>query len=92
MMKNRSSVASYLLRLEDKGFKFSDDQIAFIYFGQRSTDASDHLVTAAIEITLKAQKTFDGSFYLSLLERLKEKKITSRNMALEFAKERGIMG
>ncbi|WP_338749548.1 DUF6123 family protein [Bacillus sp. FJAT-52991] len=90
-MENHSSVANYLLQLDDKGFKFSDDMIAFIYFGQRSTDASDHLVMAAIEITLKAQKEFDGSFYLSLLERLKEKKITSRKVALQFAKEVNVL-
>ncbi|OCA93009.1 hypothetical protein A8F95_03700 [Bacillus wudalianchiensis] len=84
-------MTDYLLRLEEKGFRFSDEMIAFIYFGKASTDASDLLVMAGIEITLKVQKEFDGSFFLSLLEWFKEKGIADRETALRFAHSTGLL-
>ncbi|WP_100331360.1 DUF6123 family protein [Bacillus xiapuensis] len=90
-MRKDQTLDAYLLCLEAKGFKFSDDMIAFIYFGKKYTDASDCLVKAAVEITLKAQKQFDGSFFLSLLERLKEQKTDSRIEAMQFAESQGLL-
>ncbi|WP_433742755.1 DUF6123 family protein [Falsibacillus pallidus] len=90
-MKKDLSLGEFLLDMKGRGFKFEQDAIGFIYFGQRSTDASDQLVKSAIEITLKTQKTFDGSFYISLLETLKENEINSRNKALQFVKEIGLL-
>ena len=55
------------------------------------TDSSDQVVKAAIEITLKAQKTFDGSFYISLLEALKERRVLTRRKALQFAEESNLL-
>ena len=81
------NVQEYIERLEDKGFVFGEDIKGFIFFGKEYTGASDVLVNAAIEITLKVQKTFDGSFYIALLETLKEKDITTRKKALQFAEE-----
>ena len=81
------NVQEYIERLEYKGFVFGNDVKGFIYFGKESTGAPDALVNAAIEITLKAQKTFDGSFYIALLETLNEKKLTTRKQALQFAEE-----
>lgn len=90
-MKKEQQLADYLFILEEKGFRFSDEMIAFIYFGKRSTDSSDLLVIAAIEITLKVQKEFDGSFFLSLLEWFKEREITDRQTALLFARSNGLL-
>ncbi|KAB7708971.1 hypothetical protein F9802_02205 [Bacillus aerolatus] len=90
-MEKEQTLADYLLKLEGRGFKFSDDMIAFIYFGKRSTNAPDPLITAAVEITLKAQKGFDSSFFLSLLERLTEQKVTDREMAIEFSRSHGLL-
>ncbi len=81
----------YLLELEEKGFKFKDDAISFIYFGKQLTGSKDYLVSLSIEFTLKAQKRFDGSFYLSLLEAMKENNISSRKDAYQFVKSMGIM-
>ncbi|WP_342432051.1 DUF6123 family protein [Neobacillus sp. FSL H8-0543] len=82
------TVDQYLNYLEEKGFKFQDDAIGFIYFGKHSTNASDVLTTTAIELTLKVQKSFDGSFYMSLLETLKTNQIRTRSGAIKFAKQR----
>jgi hypothetical protein len=48
------------------------------------------LVNSAIEITLKAQKQFDSSFYMSILERLHSQKITSRKEALKWMDHQGL--
>ncbi|MEK3886086.1 DUF6123 family protein [Bacillus sp. FSL K6-3431] len=81
----------YLLNLEDKGFKFKEDAISFIYFGKQLTGSSDKLVALAIELTLKNQKRFDGSFYLSLLETLKENNIRTSRQAYHFAENIGLL-
>ena len=90
MLKNTDRLEDFLIFLEDKGFKFQDDVIAFIYFGKRSTELPDHLIIVAIEFTLKSQLKFDGSFYLSLLEAMKEKKINSRKEAYLFVRKIGL--
>lgn len=85
------SVEEYVSFLETKGFTFGEDAIGFIFFGKRYTEASDVLVNIAIEITLKAQKNFDGSFYVSLLENLKQKNITNKSQAEAYARELGLL-
>lgn len=85
------TVEEYLLFLQSKGFQFREDAVGFIYFGKHYTNASDELANAAIELTLKAQKSFDGSFYVSLLETLVSKNITSRREAIKFVKEKAII-
>lgn len=82
---------NYLLNLEDKGFKFKEDAISFIYFGKQLTGSTDNLVTLSIELTLKNQKRFDGSFYLSLLETLKENNIQTSVEAYQLAKDIGLL-
>lgn len=81
----------YLLHLEDKGFKFKEDAISFIYFGKQLTGSTDKLITLAIELTLKTQKRFDGSFYLSLLETLKENNIRTSVQAYKYVKSIGLL-
>ena len=85
------STEDYVRFLEGKGFSFGDDAIGFIYFGKRYTEASDTLVNAAIELTLKIQRKFDGSFYISFLENLKQNGIETHRAATSFAKEQGLL-
>ena len=81
------STEEYVRHLLDKGFLLKDDAIGFIYFGKNYTGASDELANVAIEVTLKAQKSFDGSFYVSLLEWLVSKSITTKKEAYQFIEE-----
>lgn len=84
-------VGEYIQHLQSKGFPFKEDAIGFIYFGMDYTDADENLVQIAIEITLKVQKKFDGSFYLSLLESLKSEDIKSKSKAYHYVKERHLL-
>ncbi|WP_090636985.1 DUF6123 family protein [Neobacillus massiliamazoniensis] len=81
------TVEEYLHYLKGKGFQFEEDAIGFIYFGKHYTNASNELINTAIELTLKAQKNFDGSFYMSLLETFMSNEIITRQQALKFIKE-----
>lgn len=85
------SIEEYVTQLEAKGFSFGEDAIGFIYFGKQYTNADDKLVNISIELTLKIQKKFDGSFYVSLLENLKQNKIYTRKKATAFAYEQGLL-
>ncbi|MBS4176622.1 hypothetical protein KHA89_03680 [Bacillus sp. FJAT-49731] len=90
-MTDHCNLENYLLNLEGKGFKFKGDAISFIYFGKQLTGSADFLVSLSIELTLITQKRFDGSFYLSLLETLKENKITTRTQAYSYVKSIGLL-
>lgn len=91
MVKSVRTVEEYLHDLQGKGFHFEEDAVGFIYFGKHYTNAPDEIINAAIELTLKAQKRFDGSFYVSLLETFTSQKITTRNEAIRFVKEKEIL-
>ncbi|WML47759.1 DUF6123 family protein [Neobacillus sp. PS3-34] len=85
------TVEQYLHMLQGKGFQLQEDAIGFIYFGKHFTNASDELINAAIELTLKAQRHFDGSFYMSLLETFISNKIETRMDAIQFVKEKELL-
>jgi hypothetical protein len=85
------TVEEYLHNLKGKGFQFQDDAIGFIYFGKHYTNASDEMINTAIELTLKAQKSFDGSFYMSLLETFIKNEIKTREDAIKFVKENDLL-
>ncbi|WP_235848427.1 DUF6123 family protein [Litchfieldia alkalitelluris] len=91
MVKSVTTVNEYLDYLTSKGFQLGEDALGFIAFGQHYTGSSDELVNTALEITLKAQKEFDGSFFVSLLEMFKENQVTKRKEGLQIAFEKGIM-
>jgi hypothetical protein len=91
MGRRVKTVKQYINFLESKGFTLHDDAIGFIQFGKQYTKASDELTNTAIELTLKAQKEFDGSFYISLLEILIKSKIKTRGAAIRFIKEQELM-
>ena len=80
----------YICTLSSKGFKLGEEAIGFIYFGKEMTSAPDWIANIAIECTLKAQRRFDGGFYVSLLETLMNNKVSSRKEAYYLMKEYGI--
>lgn len=86
-----TTLNDFLLDLKSKGFHFGEDAKGFIHFGKQYTGASDELVNTAIELTLKAQIKFDGSFYLSLLETFKVNKIQNRNEAIHFLRKKQLL-
>ncbi|KAA0550436.1 hypothetical protein FZW96_02150 [Bacillus sp. BGMRC 2118] len=75
----------------EKGFVFGEEALGFISFGQMYAAASDEQVIHAIEITLKAQRQFDGSYFVALLEQLKSEGITSKKHAFQYAQDKGII-
>ena len=85
------TVDSYLQHLQAKGFQFQEDAIGFIYFGKHYTNATDEVAIAAIELTLKAQRGFEGSFYVSLLETLVSNNIKTRKAALQYVQEKELL-
>jgi hypothetical protein len=85
------TIEDYLLHLEEKGFHLKEDARGFISFGKHYTGASDEIVICAIEWTLKVQKEFDGSFFMSLLENLAAQNIKSRRQTYLFLKRRGMI-
>lgn len=90
-MKSMENLEEYLCVLNSKGFRFGEEAIGFIYFGKQMTSAPDWLVNMALEYTLKAQKRFDGGFYISLLETLVNNKINSRKEAVTLMRKRGLL-
>lgn len=85
------TVEEYIQFLHGKGFQLQEDAIGFIQFGKQYTNASDELTNTAIELTLKAQKKFDGSFYISLLEMLVSNQIKTRSEAIQYVKEKELI-
>ncbi|MBU5594199.1 hypothetical protein KQI76_03395 [Amphibacillus sp. MSJ-3] len=84
------ALADYLERLWSKGFKLSDEQVRFIYFGKKYTNANDQMAQIALETTLRLQFQFDGSFYIGLLELLKEYQVENIKEAKELFIQKGI--
>ncbi|MFY4776047.1 DUF6123 family protein [Metabacillus sp. RGM 3146] len=80
------TISDYLSQLSLKGFRLGEEAEGFIEFGKQFSGADDELAISAIEITLKAQKAFDGSFYISLLERLVKENVQNRKEAMQTAK------
>ncbi|MBO0958227.1 hypothetical protein J1P26_00660 [Neobacillus sp. MM2021_6] len=85
------TVEEYLHYLKGKGFQFQEDAIGFIFFGKHYTNAPDEIINIAIELTLKVQKSFDGSFYMSLLETFISNEIDTRQAAINFVTEQELL-
>lgn len=81
------TVAQYIDFLDSKGFHLKEDAVEFIHYGKNYTNASHELTNTAIELTIKAQKKFDGRFYLSLLETLVKGKVRTRGAAISYVKD-----
>jgi hypothetical protein len=89
--QKKQTLDEYITFLASRGFHFREDALGFIQFGKQYTGADDFLAVIALEMTLKAQKQFDGSFYISLLEQLKQQEITTRKQAIAFMEEKGLL-
>lgn len=88
MGKSTNQLEEFLSNLKAKGFQLQEDAIGFIYFGKHFTNAPDDIIIAAIELTLQAQKEFDGSFYISILETLTTQKVQTREDAFRIINEK----
>jgi hypothetical protein len=87
MKKHTYTVAEYISFLQSKGFKLSEEALGFIEFGQKYTAASDSMVNIAIEATLRHQRHFDGSYFVALLEALKQEEIEDIKSAKAFVSQ-----
>ncbi|WP_035098234.1 DUF6123 family protein [Anoxybacteroides tepidamans] len=85
----KQTVAQYFDFLASKGFRLGEDAFRFVQFGQQYAQASDELTIIALEWTLKIQKEFDGSFFLSLLEELRKEQLSTHKQVQAFMREKG---
>ncbi|CDQ19553.1 hypothetical protein SAMN05192559_104220 [Halobacillus karajensis] len=83
----RNTLAYFLEDLWSKGFKLSDEDVQFIYFGKNSANAPEWKTIVAVKMTLKVQQTFDPSFFISILEHIAKTDITNKRMAYESIEE-----
>lgn len=80
----------YIEDLWSKGFKLTDEDIRFIYFGKKYTNASEWKTIISIEVTLQLKFTLDGSFFLSLLELLNKESITNKKEVKKLLRQKGL--
>jgi hypothetical protein len=73
----------YLTLLASKGFRLSDGDLHFIYFGRHYTEATESQVKIALEITLIKQLSFDGSYFIALLESFVKENVRSKKHAYD---------
>ncbi|MBH0165709.1 hypothetical protein IHV12_12375 [Fictibacillus sp. 7GRE50] len=80
---NENVLDDYIALLASKGFRLSDGDLHFVDFGRHYTDASEPQVKIALEVTLIKQLSFDGSYFIAVLESLVNENITSKQKAYE---------
>lgn len=73
----------YVALLSSKGFRLTDGDLHFIDFGRHYTDATESQVKIALEVTLIQQLSFDGSYFIALLESFVKENITSKKLAYD---------
>jgi hypothetical protein len=73
----------YVALLSSKGFRLTDGDLHFIDFGRHYTDATESQVKIALEVTLIQQLSFDGSYFIALLESFVKENITSKKRAYD---------
>jgi hypothetical protein len=73
----------YLALLASKGFRLSDGDLHFIYFGRHYTEATESQVKIALEVTLIKQLSFDGSYFIALLESFVKENVRSKKRAYD---------
>ncbi len=90
-MRDSEILAYFLENLWSKGFKLTDEEVHFIYFGQKYTNTSVDHVELAILYTLQLQMAFDRSFYISLLELFARHNVKGKKQAISILKQNGLM-
>lgn len=91
MVRDSEVLADYLEKLWTKGFKLSDEEVQFIYFGLRYTDTTVEMVKLALAFTLQLQMTFDRSFYISLLELFKDHQVQNKKQAISLLTKNNLL-
>ncbi|MDX8046167.1 DUF6123 family protein [Gracilibacillus sp. S3-1-1] len=91
-MRDNENLAYFLEHLWSKGFKLSDEEVHFVYFGHKYTNTSVKHVKLALSFTLQLQMTFDRSFYISLLELFNRHNIEDKKEAILLLEQNGLMG
>ncbi|KIL48879.1 hypothetical protein KP77_20900 [Jeotgalibacillus alimentarius] len=86
----KKSLDDFVADLHARGFKLDEEAIGFIYFGRKFTGAEDQLIKMAIEVTLKCQKRFDSSFYMSVLEELSGQEWSGKDEMTAHLKAKGM--
>lgn len=71
----------YVALLASKGFRLSDGDLHFIDFGRLYTEATESQVKIALEVTLIKQLSFDGSYFIALLESFVQEDVRSKKHA-----------
>lgn len=84
-------LGTYIDHLYAKGFKLTEADVKFIYFGKQITNASDYTTRLAIEYTLKLTFGFDGSFFVNLLEHLHGQGLSSRREVESYLKVKNMI-
>ncbi|ENH97303.1 hypothetical protein J416_04773 [Gracilibacillus halophilus YIM-C55.5] len=90
-MDEHEVLAYFLEHLWTKGFKLTDEEVRFIYFGKKYTNASVSQVKLAVTFTLQLQLSFDRSFYISLLELFEKHAVVQTAEARQLLIETGMM-
>ncbi len=91
-MKPNKPLAFFLEDLWTRGFKLSDEDVRFIYFGKNSANASEWKAIIAVRTTLKYQHEFDPSFFISVLEHIAKPEIGTRKQVYKALEARGLAG
>jgi Family of unknown function (DUF6123) len=73
----------YVASLASKGFRLSDGDLHFMNFGRHYTEATESQVKIALEVTLIKQLSFDGSYFIALLESFVKEDVRSKKRAFE---------
>lgn len=91
MSKKQQQLAYFLEDIWSKGFRLTDEDVRFIYFGKSYADLPEQLVIIAVKATLQFQHRFDGSFYISLLDFFREHHIQTKREAWELLEQKGFI-
>jgi Family of unknown function (DUF6123) len=73
----------YVALLASKGFRLTDGDLHFVDFGRHYTDATETQVKIALEITLIQQLSFDGSYFIALLESFVKENVGTKKLAYD---------
>ncbi|MYL32811.1 hypothetical protein GLW08_00060 [Pontibacillus yanchengensis] len=89
-MAHFEKLGNFIEDLWTKGFKLSDRDVHFIYFGKNYANAEEWLVIFAVRATIQLQFKFDESFYIAVLEYLSQNKPTTLREAWKLLEKRGL--
>ncbi|GAA0297455.1 hypothetical protein GGQ92_000376 [Gracilibacillus halotolerans] len=90
-MNESELLAHFLEDLWAKGFKLTDEEVSFIYFCQKYTNASASHAMFALSQTLRLQMAFDRGFYISLLELFVKANVQSNREVVSILKQNGLL-